>query len=192
VPATPPPTATAPTPTAPAPAPTAPSDHDLRFAYIHLASNFENTTLELRSFVDADEWKPVCRMPCDRAIEVEGTEARVTAPRMTPSNVFRIEPGRGRALVKVDGGAESSRSLGLTALIAGIPVSMVGGALFGYGAIDENDGLKIGGGITLGLGAAMILTALPLLVSGGTDVRDGRGRQIARELPRSSPAVSAF
>jgi hypothetical protein len=111
---------------------------------------------------------------------------------MTTSNVFRIEPGRGRALVKVDGGSESSRTLGLTALIAGIPVSMVGGGLLGYGAIDDNDALKISGGITLGIGAAMVLTALPLLVAGSTDVRDGRGRQIARDLPRSSPAVGAF
>jgi hypothetical protein len=159
---------------------------------VHLASDFKETTLELRTFADTDEWKAVCRMPCDRAIEVEGAEARVTAPRMTPSNVFRIEPGRGRALVKVDGGSESSRSLGLTALIAGIPVSMAGGALLGYGTIDDSDAMKISGGITLGLGAAMVLTALPLLVAGGTDVRDGRGRQIARELPLSSPTAGAF
>ncbi len=69
---------------------------------------------------------------------------------------------------------------------------MVGGALLGYGAIDDNAALQISGGITLGLGAAMVLSALPLLVAGGTDVRDGRGRQIARELPPSSPSVGAF
>ncbi len=83
--------------------------------------------------------------------------------------------------------------MGLTALIAGIPVSMVGGAQLGYGAIDDNAALKISGGITPGPGAAMVLTALPLLVAGGTDVRDGRGRQIAlRELPPSSPSVGAL
>jgi hypothetical protein len=159
---------------------------------VHLVSNYKDATLELRSFEDANEWRAVCRAPCDLSLDVEGAEARVSAPNMTTSNVFRIDPGRGRAFVRVDGGSASTRSLGITALVAGIPLSLAGGALFGYGALDDSDALKIGGGITLGVGAVLVLTSLPLLVAGGTDVYDGRGKQIARDVPRSSPTVGAF
>lgn len=89
--------------------------------------------------------------------------------------------------MKVNGGSASTRSLGITLLVAGIPVSMVGGGLLGYGALEHENGLKIAGGVTLGVGAALVLTALPLLVSGGTDVFDGQGRQIAA-TPASSSA----
>ncbi len=110
-------------------------------------------------------------------------EARVTAPGMTTSNVFRIEPGGGRALIRVDGGSKSTQSWGLTGLIVGIPVSFVGMGLLGYGTISDHQELQVGGGVTLGIGAAVILAALPLLLAGGTDVHDGKGRQIAGEAP---------
>jgi len=163
------------------------NDEDLRFAFVHLASSHARTRLELRDFVDSGEWIVACTAPCDKRLRVEGTEARVSAQGMTTSNVFRIDPGRGRALVKVDGGSASAQTWGIRGLIIGIPVSMVGMGLFGYGTVSERDELKIPGAITLGVGAAVLLTSLPLLLIGSTDIRDGKGKQIAMD-----PSVVSF
>ncbi len=150
---------------------------------IHLASNYPSTSLELRNFVDSGDWMQACQAPCDRKLMVEGMEARVTAPGMTTSNVFRIEPGSGRALIKVDGGSKNTQNWGVNGLIVGIPVSFVGMGLLGYGTVSDKPELQVGGGITLGVGAAILLASLPLLLAGGTDVHDARGRQIAGQAP---------
>jgi len=175
-PTTPPAAPAAPAPAAPAPAP---SDDDLRFALVHIASDYPGTWLELRDFVESGEWVRTCQAPCDRKVRVEGSEARVSAEGMTTSNVFRIEPGRGRALIKVDGGSQSTKNWGVGGMIVGIPLSLVGMGLLGYGIVQEKDSLQIAGGITLGVGATIVLGSLPLLVLGGTDVHDGKGKQIA-------------
>ena len=155
------------------------SDDDLSFAVVHIASNYGGTWLELRDFVESGDWFRACQAPCDLKLRVEGSEARVSAEGMSTSNVFRIEPGRGRALIKVDGGSSSTQRWGITGLIVGIPLALLGGGLLGYGIVQEEDALKIGGGVTLGIGATMVLGSLPLLVIGGTDVHDGKGKQIA-------------
>jgi hypothetical protein len=105
--------------------------------------------------------------------------ARASAPGMTTSNVFRIQPGAGPALVRVDGGSSSARTLGVIGLAAGIPIALGGAALFSYGQTKDRDGMAVAGAVMLGTGALAVLIALPLLVSGGTSVRNGEGRQIA-------------
>ncbi|HVJ16343.1 MAG TPA: hypothetical protein VM686_12965, partial [Polyangiaceae bacterium] len=104
---------------------------------------------------------------------------------MTTSNVFRIEPGRGRALLKIEGGSSSTQRWGVTGMMVGIPLSLLGMGLLGYGLVQEKDALQIGGGITLGVGATIVLGSLPLLVMGSTDVHDGKGKQIAGTPPRA-------
>jgi hypothetical protein len=169
-----------PVPAAPAaplaPAPPAPR-HDL--ALVHLAVDYPGAVLELRNYVDSGEWKVACNVPCDRTLVTLGAEARVSAPGMSTSNVFRVDPGPGVALVKVNGGSATARTFGILGLGIGIPLGLTGTAMYSYGSYGDDDGLALAGGVILGTGAAMILAAIPLLLSGTTNVRDGKGRQIA-------------
>lgn len=98
---------------------------------------------------------------------------------MTTSNAFRIEPGQGTALLRVDGGSAHARSLGIIGLLTGIPTTLAGGALYGYGSYADRDGFRIGGATVLGLGALAVLASLPFLLSGSTTVRNGHGTAIA-------------
>lgn len=148
-------------------------------AFVHLASNYPGTWLELRDYIEGGDWKRVCPVPCDRKLTVLGIQARVTAQDMSTSNVFRIQPGPGRALVRVEGGSKSSRSLGIWGLTLGIPVALGGMAAFSYGTVSDRDGAALAGAIVLGTGGALVLASLPLLLFGTTDVRDGRGSLIA-------------
>jgi hypothetical protein len=185
-----PPPAPAPAPHAPvAAAPTTPPAEALdptHEAFVHLASDYPDTWLELKNFVDGGDWERVCAVPCDRKLAVLGVEARVTAEGMSTSNVFRIQPGAGRALVRVDGGAATTRRLGVLGLSIGIPVALTGMAGLSYGTVSDRDGLALTGALVLGTGGALLLASLPLLLFGTTDVRDGRGSLIASQ-PAFSP-----
>jgi len=187
------PASAAPAPTPPAPAPSAPlapptpaastaerldPTHE---AFVHLASDYPGTWLELKNFVEGGDWERVCAIPCDRKLTVLGMEARVTADDMSTSNVFRIQPGPGRALVRVDGGSASTRRLGVLGLAVGIPLALTGMAGLGYGTMSDRDGLALTGGIVLGTGGVLVLASLPLLLLGTTDVRDGSGGVIASD-----------
>jgi hypothetical protein len=150
-------------------------------AYVHVASNTPGTQLELRNFVDSTEWECACTVPCNRYLRTLGAEARVTAPGMSTSNAFRIDPGPGVALVKVSGGPSLHRTLGIWGLTLGVPLGLGGTAMYSYGKYQDNGALTVAGGIVLGTGAVMILASLPLLLSGTTNVRDGKGSFIAAE-----------
>lgn len=169
--------AVAATPVVPAPPALVPPDPTR--SIVHLASSHPGTALELKSSVDETDWQRVCLAPCDRSVVVLGMLARASAPGMTTSNVFRIRPGVGPALVKVEGGSSSARTLGIIGLAAGIPIALGGAALFSYGQTTDRDAMSVGGAVMLGTGALALLVALPLLVNGGTSVRDGEGRKIA-------------
>jgi hypothetical protein len=153
---------------------------------VHLAADYPGAVLELRNYVDSGAWKVACGVPCDRALVTLGAEARVSAPGMSTSNVFRIDPGPGAALIKVNGGSATARTFGILGLGIGIPLGLTGTAMYSYGSYDDNDGLAIAGGVILGTGAAMILAAIPLLLSGTTNVRDGKGRLIAATESQTS------
>jgi hypothetical protein len=99
---------------------------------------------------------------------------------MTPSQPFRIQAGAGAALLDVRGGSASSRAWGRTSFVLGVPISLLGMAGFAYGSFDDQPGLRGAGAISLGVGAALVLTALPLLVAGSTDVRNEHGDLVAR------------
>lgn len=139
--------------------------------------------LELRSYADSGDWKVSCTVPCDRMLVTLGAEARVSAPGMSRSNVFRIDPGPGVALVKVSGGSSTLRTLGIAGLGIGIPLGLAGTAMYGYGKYDDRNDLAVSGGVVLGLGAVMILAAIPMLISSTTNVRDGKGSLIAALTP---------
>jgi hypothetical protein len=166
-----PPALPAATPVAAAPDPTR--------SVVHLGSSYPGAWLELKSSVDDGEWARACAAPCDRSLVVAGSLARVSAPGMTTSNPFRIEPGTGTALVRVDGGSAESRTFGILGLFVGIPTVLTGMSLYGYGRFAERDGMQLAGAIVLGTGTVTLLASLPLLLMGSTTVRDGRGRAIA-------------
>lgn len=174
-----PPAAPAPSP-APAPEPLRPLPPD--HSFVHLGSSYAGAQLELQNSVDQGGWRAACLAPCDIALPVAGALARVTAPGMTSSNTFRIEPGSGTALIRVDGGSARARSLGITGLFVGIPTAVAGMALFGYGKLDEQDGMRIAGTVVLATGAVIVVASLPLLLMGSTKIRDARGSVIAETL----------
>ena len=105
---------------------------------------------------------------------------------MTDSNTFLLEPGAGTARLRVSGGSSTVRSIGLTALVGGIPISLGGLGLYGYGSAEKESGLQTAGIVTLAVGGVLVLGSLPLLGFGRTTIRDARGKAIARrhELPR--------
>lgn len=155
-----------------------PPDH----SFVHLGSDYVGAQLELKSSIDQSDWRAVCIAPCDIPVPVAGALARVTAPGMTSSNSFRIEPGAGTALVRVDGGSARARALGITGLMVGIPTAAAGMALFGYGKLQDQDGARIAGAVVLATGAVVLVASLPLLLMGSTKVRDAHGSVIAETL----------
>jgi hypothetical protein len=163
-----------------------PAQPRLDSALVRLVADYPGVVLELRSYYDSDHWKVACNAPCDRMLVTLGTEARVSAPGMSTSNVFRIDPGPGVAFVRVNGGSSTLRTLGIAGLGIGIPLGLAGTAMYGYGKYDDRDGLAISGGVVLGVGAVMILAAIPMLISSTTNVRDGKGHLVAAtEAPGS-------
>jgi hypothetical protein len=155
---------------------------------VHLGSSYPGVWLELRSTVDEGGWQKACMAPCDQSLAVAGTLARVTAPGMTTSNPFRIEPGAGRALIRVDGGSAEVRFFGILSLSLGIPTLLTGGTLYSYGKFSDREGMRDAGAVVLGVGALAVVGALPLLFSGTTKVRDAQGSVIAKG-PSGAPAV---
>jgi hypothetical protein len=148
-------------------------------ALVYVAADYPGAVLELRGFVDSGEWHAVCAAPCDKVLVTLGHQARVTAPGMSPSNAFRLEPGPGVALVKVSGGSASLRTFGIFGLGIGIPLGLAGTGMYSYGKFKDEDALAIAGGVVLGTGALMILAAVPMLIMSTTNVRDARGSLIA-------------
>jgi hypothetical protein len=169
-------------PATPSPAALAAPTH----AVVHLHANYAGAYLELR-LPEEDVWRKACDAPCDRPLLVDGREARVGATGMTTSNVFRVEPGAGTARLRVNGGSATARQIGLIGLITGVPVSLLGMGLFGYGSVRGDDGLQTGGIVTLAVGALSVVASLPLLMVGTTSVRDGKGKLVA-----TTPALGRF
>jgi hypothetical protein len=106
-------------------------------------------------------------------------ELRVTAPDMTPSKPFRVEAGSGAALLSVSGGSAAARAWGRISFGLGVPVALLGMTGFALGSFEDRSGLKTAGAISLGVGAALVLVALPLLVRGSTNVKNNKGDNVA-------------
>jgi hypothetical protein len=162
-----------------APSSVSPAAPGVGTAQVRLAIDYPNAWLETRHFGDTGAWQRGCAAPCGRLLPVDGVELRVTAPDMTPSKAFRVEPGSGAALLKVDGGSAAARAWGRGSFAVGVPVALLGMTGFALGSFDDRDGLRTAGAISLGVGAALILVALPLLVHGATDVKNEKGDPIA-------------
>jgi hypothetical protein len=99
---------------------------------------------------------------------------------MTPSNPFVIDPGGGTARLRVAGGSNTARELGIIGLAGGLPVTFAGMTLFGFGSLEGEQGVRTAGIVTLAVGATAIVAALPLLLVGSTTVKNEKGANIAR------------
>jgi hypothetical protein len=178
----------APVVTAPAPA-AAPATRVVTSpgeALVHVGVSHKEAWLEMRSFVDGGEFLRVCRAPCDLKLMVEGREARVTAPGMTTSNVFRFDAGDGTAGVRVDGGSATARRAGIITLAIGIPLALAGMGLFAQGKVKDNTGLTVAGIAGLAAGGVSIGVSLPLLLIGTTHVKNAKGSLIAIGEPHGA------
>ena len=152
-------------------------------ALVHVAVNHKDAWLEMRSFVDGGDFLRICRTPCDLRLLVDGREARVTAPGMTPSNTFRFDAGDGTAGVRVDGGSASARRTGIITLAIGIPLALAGMGLFAQGKVKDSSGLTAAGIGGLAAGGVSIAVSLPLLLIGTTHVKNAKGSLIALSEP---------
>jgi hypothetical protein len=149
-------------------------------ALVELHVDRPGAWLETRSMMDESGWKRACDAPCGQRVLVDGMQARVQAPGMSTSNVFRIEPGTGTARIKVDSGSSAARTAGVIGLSVGLPVAMAGLAGYGYGRVSDNATLQTAGVVVLAVGAVAALGSLPLLTMGSTTVRDADGHMIAQ------------
>lgn len=140
----------------------------------------------MRDYVDQGEFQRVCRAPCDQRVLVQGREARVSAPGMTTSNVFRFDAGAGTAAVRVDGGSAKARRYGIITLALGIPVALGGMAMYAIGKVKKSSGLEGAGIAGLALGGVSVVVSLPLLLVGSTNVKDAKGSLIAFSEPSTS------
>lgn len=148
-------------------------------AEVHVAVNRRDAWLEMRSYVDGGDFVRVCRAPCDLTLQVEDREARVVAPGMTTSNVFRFDAGSGTAGVRVEGGSSSLRTAGVISLAAGIPIALAGMAMFALGRVHHSSGMEAAGIAGLSLGGVGVGISLPLVVLGTTRVKNAKGSLIA-------------
>lgn len=113
----------------------------------------------------------------------------MTAPGMTSSNTFLIEPGRGTASFKVNGGSSQSKQIGVISLASGLGVALVGMGVYGVGFLDEDKGVKTAGLVTMAVGGAAVLASLPLLSIGSTRVQNSKGKTVARRAAWSPPPL---
>jgi hypothetical protein len=155
-------------------------------ALVHVGVSHQDAWLEMRSFVDGGDFSRVCRAPCDLKLMVEGREARVTAPGMTTSNVFRFDAGDGIAGVRVDGGSATARRAGIITLAIGIPLALAGMGLFAQGRVKDSTGLTVAGIAGLAAGGISIGVSLPLLLIGTTHVKNAKGSLIALNQPHGA------
>ncbi|MEB2324655.1 MAG: hypothetical protein OZ921_19220 [Sorangiineae bacterium] len=136
--------------------------------------------LELRDSVDQTPWRRACFAPCDARLRVDGMEARVAGPDLTTSNPFRIAPGRGTVRLAAAAGSPTARSIGTVGMIAGVPITLGGMGLYGYGRYEAQPAARTAGIVALAVGAITVLGSLPFLAAGSTTVRTADGKTIAR------------
>lgn len=129
--------------------------------------------------------KSVCTMPCDQVIDGRRRQTFFFgAEGMVPSRGFRMANMQGHVVARVDGGSIVARQTGFllggfggAAMLGGITMLGVGYGLGGThlsseGKIVEgpNPNLTTGGFVTLGIGAALVTTAVILVLTAKTKI----------------------
>lgn len=114
----------------------------------------------------------VCEAPCDRVVEgradhqyfVEGAGV----PRSGPFDLGET----GSWKIVVDPGSSAQRYAGIPLAVFGGVGAVVGSALMVGRAFDDgyDDGLFLGGGVSLAVGLAVLTTGIVLMATSGTGV----------------------
>lgn len=103
-----------------------------RLITVHIVGDED---LELQVFDrEADEWRTVCRTPCDRELPT-GETYRIDAPGVRISSAFQLDDVQGdRVVLHVDTASSAAHGIGVAAIVVGAtPVALaattaVGGA----------------------------------------------------------------
>jgi len=179
-------------PPPPPPAPAAPSARSQRGApRVHIEANQPGVRLLRIERVISNEAgegmlvRTACDAPCDKIVDGRrGQTFFLGASGMVPSRGFKLAGIEGDVVARVSGGNFAARQVGF--LLGGFGgAAMIGGAImlgFGYGATGttlsadgkvvegENTGLTTGGFVALGVGTAMVATAIILVATNRTSV----------------------
>lgn len=114
----------------------------------------------------AQEWRPVCALPCALGADPE-TTYRIRGPEIVTSSAFRL-PTRGKAYeVEISPGYRSTRTAAWVLLGVGGGLAALGSLVI---SIMSNEPTKTGGdipataagGVLLGSGVVLMVTSLPL------------------------------
>lgn len=200
VPVPPPPPVTFPLPPPPLPVPVAPAV-PTRTTFVRLRANDVNATLsrftgqETRHYWGRhgpylrriDVYTPVCRTPCDAVVDLDDYY-EIRGLNVNPSPVFQL-PGSPAVDLNVRVGHSGTRvggvlltALGSIPLIVGLVFTPIGAARYDR---PDGPGFLITGGITLGVGTALVAGGIYMLVNSRTRVWTSDGYRLAgRSQPR--------
>lgn len=129
--------------------------------------------------------RTICTAPCDQVIPAQKRQTFFFgADGMVPSRGFKLSKLQGNITARVQGGSLAARQIGFllggfggTAVLGGVTMLGVGYAntgshLSSEGKVVEgsNTNLTTGGFIVLGVGAAMVTTAIVLVATAKTRI----------------------
>lgn len=130
-------------------------------------------------------WSPVCRAPCalpvnpEDVYQIRGLNINPSASFMLPtSGAVSLDVKAGHAGTQV--GGVLLTTFGSLPLIVGLVFTPLGAALF---RTSEGPGFLIAGGITLGIGSALLGGGIHLLVASRTRVWTSDGYRLAARNP---------
>jgi len=136
--------------------------------------------------------RTVCTAPCDKIIPAKKRQTFFFgADGMVPSRGFQLAPLEGDITARIHGGSLVARQIGFllggfggAAVIGGVSMLGVGYARSGTHLSNEgkivegpNTNLTTGGFIVLGVGAAMVTTAIVLVATAKTKITLVRGSE---------------
>lgn len=117
-----------------------------------------------------------CSSPCDRVVDgSRGQRFVVLGDGITASDTFVLSDRTEDTTIKVDTGSAGLVTGGAWLTAFGITSALVGVVTLPVAyAIDSGgstlDSVKVAGGVTLGVGVALMGAGIPMIIAGGTDV----------------------
>ena len=153
--------------------------------YVRFHANDDGA--ELEEFAASGDWVSLCRTPCEGWV-TQGQALRVGGPKVQPSDPFQVPLGREQLRVDADAKARSKRIWGVVTAVGGGGLFLVGSSFLTVGAasnatVQDSNGMtrpltdserrnfRTAGGVMMGLGAAVGITGLVLLLNSQTEVQ---------------------
>jgi hypothetical protein len=144
----------------------------------------------------------VCTSPCDRVVDgSRGQAFAVGGNGVTAAGPLYFKDHQGPVTLRVEPGSAWARWGGITSITLGATTAIVGAVVLGVFAggshdADPANGLPdyhpslVPGGVTLGVGAAVLAAGIVLVATSGTkvDVLDGHGARDAAGRPKAVAA----